>query len=244
MPPAPATVKVQKTIDKISALYLSARKVYIEFARETGRLIVEVEQDGEVRAAYGAELIPKISLELTKKFGQGFSVPNLRKMRQFFLLHQKHSPASELDWTDYVKLLPVKDEKSRRLLEARILKEDLDSKEIRKLVQAVRHVPAPEESSKLPPLKRPTDLRLNRGIDCPELGTPEGERAKAYVMKLLPVGSTIVLKSHKTKTDTHGRFVVDVFFKTGENDPEIFIKEGIYLNQHLLDEGHAVRMKE
>ena len=86
-------------------------------------------------------------------------------------------------------------------------------------------------------------LRL-RGIDCPELGTPEGERAKAYVTNLLPVGSTIILKSHKSRTDTHGRFVVDVFFKTNEADPEVIIKDGVYLNQHLLDEGHAVRMKE
>ena len=86
-------------------------------------------------------------------------------------------------------------------------------------------------------------LRL-RGIDCPEVGTPEGDRAKRYVTELLPVGSTIVLKSHKTRTDTHGRFVVDVLFKSGENNPEEIIRDGIYLNQHLLDEGHAVRMKE
>ena len=86
-------------------------------------------------------------------------------------------------------------------------------------------------------------LRL-RGIDCPELGTPEGERAKRFVVGLLPVGSTIVLKSHKTKTDNHGRFVADIFFKTGANSPNEIIQGGVYLNQHLLDEGHAVRMKE
>ena len=85
-------------------------------------------------------------------------------------------------------------------------------------------------------------LRL-RGIDAPEVGTPEGDKAKRYVMGLLPVGSTVVLKSHKTRTDPHGRFVADVFFKSGEDDPQQIIKAGTYLNQHLLDKGYAVRMK-
>ena len=321
MPPAPATIKIQKFIEDISARYLNARKVYVHFAWETGRRIVEIEQDGAVHAAYGTHLIPTISQELTKKFGLGFSPRNLRKMRQFYFLNQKWPTSAKLEWSDIVELLPVKDAKTRQRLEARILKEDLNTRQIRKLVKAVRHVPTPEEISKLPPLKRPADLKLHtyaksklnitvvpgyvfldcgfmidqpvspqelervsvtatpsytyaafidrvidgdtlvvvtlvgfgttmidklrlRGIDCPEVGTPEGDRAKAYVTKLLPVGSTIILQSHKTKTDLHGRFVVDVFFKTGENDPEIIIKEGIYLNQHLLDEGYAVRMAE
>jgi endonuclease YncB( thermonuclease family) len=51
-----------------------------------------------------------------------------------------------------------------------------------------------------------------RGINTPELGTPEGEKAKKYVEKLLPAGSTIVVKTQKS-TDPHGRFVVDLFLK-------------------------------
>ena len=86
-------------------------------------------------------------------------------------------------------------------------------------------------------------LRL-RGIDTPELGTPEGERAKKFVQELLPVGTTIVIKSHKSRTDTHGRFVVDVLYKEGAQDPEEILKTPVYLNQHLIDEGYAVRMTE
>jgi endonuclease YncB( thermonuclease family) len=85
-------------------------------------------------------------------------------------------------------------------------------------------------------------LRL-RGINTPELGTPEGEKAKKFVEKLLPVGSTIVFKSKKS-TDPHGRFVVDLFYKKGVSDPEAIIADGVYLNQQLLDEGYAVRMAE
>ena len=86
-------------------------------------------------------------------------------------------------------------------------------------------------------------LRL-RGIDCPEVGTPEGDRAKRFVEKLLPAGAAIVLKSHKDRTDQHGRFVVDVFYKQGCEDPAAIIQDGTYLNQELLDKGYAVRMAE
>jgi endonuclease YncB( thermonuclease family) len=86
-------------------------------------------------------------------------------------------------------------------------------------------------------------LRL-RGINTPELGTPEGERAKKYVAELLPAGALIVLKSHKCKTDTYGRFVADIFYKAGADESERIIESGEYLNQELLDRGFAVRMKE
>ena len=84
-------------------------------------------------------------------------------------------------------------------------------------------------------------LRL-RGVNTPELGTPEGEKAKKYVAGLLPAGSTIVIKSYRT--DDYGRFVVDTFYKIGCNDPQEIIANGEYLNQVLLDKGYAVRMKE
>ena len=51
---------------------------------EIGRRIVEVEQRGERRAEYGASLIERLSLDLTKRFGRGFSRANLEYMRRFF----------------------------------------------------------------------------------------------------------------------------------------------------------------
>ena len=54
-----------------------------------------------------------------------------------------------------------------------------------------------------------------RGINCPEMSTPQGTRAKKYVEKLLPVDSTVVINSRKCKIDIHGRFVADAFFKEG-----------------------------
>lgn len=52
---------------------------------EIGRQIVEYEQRGAKRAAYGAELLEKLSADLTQRFGRGFSRQNLQYMRQFYL---------------------------------------------------------------------------------------------------------------------------------------------------------------
>ena len=52
---------------------------------EIGRRIVEYEQRGERRAEYGAELLERLSADLTRRFGRGFSRQNLQYMRQFYL---------------------------------------------------------------------------------------------------------------------------------------------------------------
>ena len=47
-----------------------------------GREIVEVEQGGEKRAGYGERIVEGLAKRLAARFRKGFSVPNLRNMRQ------------------------------------------------------------------------------------------------------------------------------------------------------------------
>jgi predicted nuclease of restriction endonuclease-like (RecB) superfamily len=49
-----------------------------------GREIVEEEQQGERRAGYGEQLLEDLSIKLTREYGSGFSVQNLRLFRQFY----------------------------------------------------------------------------------------------------------------------------------------------------------------
>ena len=60
---------------------------------EIGRRIVEHEQKGEKRAAYGAEVVKELSTRLTEEFGRGFSKANLEYMRRFYLEWQSRVPA-------------------------------------------------------------------------------------------------------------------------------------------------------
>lgn len=61
--------------------------VYAYF--EIGRMIIEEEQHGANRAAYGTQLLKELSAYLTKKFGKGFSVGNLKNIRQFYKVYSE-----------------------------------------------------------------------------------------------------------------------------------------------------------
>lgn len=52
---------------------------------EIGRRIVEFEQGGQDRAVYGHALLKRLSVDLTRRFGRGFSERNLEQMRLFYL---------------------------------------------------------------------------------------------------------------------------------------------------------------
>ena len=53
---------------------------------EIGKIIVEEEQRGKKRAAYGTQLVNELSAYLTRMYGKGFSVGNLKNIRQFYKL--------------------------------------------------------------------------------------------------------------------------------------------------------------
>jgi predicted nuclease of restriction endonuclease-like (RecB) superfamily len=52
---------------------------------EIGRRLVEFEQGGQERAAYGEALLKRLSADLAARFGRGFSERNLEQMRLFYL---------------------------------------------------------------------------------------------------------------------------------------------------------------
>ena len=81
--------------ERISVLIEKARKrvvttvniaeVYTKY--NIGQYIVEDEQQGEYRAQYGKQVLQNLSNKLTERFGEGWSYPNLRKIRQFYLIY-------------------------------------------------------------------------------------------------------------------------------------------------------------
>lgn len=81
---------------------------------QMGRLIVEGEQGGEQRAAYGKQVLPELAKRLTVEFGKGFSASSLWQYRQFYLDFPILATAwRELSWSHFKMMLRVKDEKAR-----------------------------------------------------------------------------------------------------------------------------------
>ncbi len=75
-------------------LYAVANTTLTETYFHVGRLIIEHEQQGSIRAAYAKEILINLSERLTDALGKGFSVDNLENMRKFYLVYkedyQKH----------------------------------------------------------------------------------------------------------------------------------------------------------
>src|SRR5690349_4463735 len=65
-------------------LYQAINTTLVETYFHVGRLIIEFEQSGQVRAGYADKTLKSISSRLTKVFGKGFSVDNLENMRKFY----------------------------------------------------------------------------------------------------------------------------------------------------------------
>jgi hypothetical protein len=82
-------------LDSIRELIAGARTtvargvdlVQVHTNLEIGRRIVEEEQRGKDRAAYGKEVVKELANRLTGEFGQGFSKSNLEYMRRFYLAY-------------------------------------------------------------------------------------------------------------------------------------------------------------
>ena len=79
-------------------------------------------------------------------------------------------------------------------------------------------------------------IRL-RGIDCPEINTPEGQAAKRFVERELAPCEFITVKSTQTRKEKWGRYLGDIFYidKAGKQQ---------YLNNLLLEKRMAVRVRE
>lgn len=133
----------QKFLQDISELLINARKqaktavnlsmVYAYY--EIGHRIYEEEQQGKERAAYGKYLLKELSDHLSKKFGKGFSITNLKQMRQFYLTYRddqisqkisdqfKNLPVVSsgrkffLSWSHYLKLMRISDIDERHFYE-------------------------------------------------------------------------------------------------------------------------------
>ncbi len=116
-----------------------------------GRRIVEGEQGGQERAAYGEALIKQLGGDLSRQFGRGFGWRNLAQMRAFYLtwpadrILQTPSAKSDsyqtlqttsgqspdlsalaqafpLPWSAYVRLLSVKNPQARAFYETEALR--------------------------------------------------------------------------------------------------------------------------
>ena len=94
-------------------VYSTVNFVMVETYWNIGKQIYEA-QDENQRAEYGKGLLKFLSPKLTKEFGKGFTVANLKNMRQFYMTFPKsYALRSQLSWTHYRLLMRVQDNIAR-----------------------------------------------------------------------------------------------------------------------------------
>ncbi|MBG0846088.1 DUF1016 domain-containing protein [Pseudomonas chengduensis] len=118
-----ADPKLQPLLTELAELIRQARQqavravdaIQVQTCWEIGRHIVEFEQGGQARAAYGKKLLPTLASELTAEFGKGFDASNLRYMRLFYQAFPiRDALRHELSWTHYRTLLRVDRDSARQ----------------------------------------------------------------------------------------------------------------------------------
>ncbi len=128
-----------------TAAYRSTNTILLKMYWEIGQLVVEDEQKGQSRAAYGKAVLKKLAEQLTVEFGKGFDERNLNNMRAFFLAFPIwNAVRTELSWTHYRMISRVENQSLRQQYihhaiegnwNTRTLQRNIDSQYLGRLLQ-------------------------------------------------------------------------------------------------------------
>jgi predicted nuclease of restriction endonuclease-like (RecB) superfamily len=103
----------------------------VETYWQIGQHIVEFEQGGEAKAQYGKGLLENLSKDLSLAYGKGFSLSNIKRMRQFFLVYPIGATLShQLSWSMIVELLKIDDPLERSFYEKQSIIEKWSVREL------------------------------------------------------------------------------------------------------------------
>lgn len=115
-------------------VYKATNNTMVEAYWNIGRIIVE-KQSGNEKAEYGTALLKNLSKEMTKEFGKGFTVANLKNMRQFYLTFPKsYALRSELSWTHYRLLMRVENENARNFYIEETIKSNWSTRQLERQI--------------------------------------------------------------------------------------------------------------
>ena len=140
---------LQPLIDNISlAINDARRKVasHINTAMtqtywQIGKYIVEYEQGGQAKVAYGTSTLTMLSKQLTARFGRGFSRPNLVNMRKFYLLYPNCQTVSDnLTWSHISELIKAEDELERSFYEKECIAQKWDVRTLKRQMSSALYL--------------------------------------------------------------------------------------------------------
>lgn len=167
------TLGRQRAIQAVNASLLDAYW-------QIGQHIVEFEQGGAAKARYGTKLLPVLSKDLSLLHGKGFSLSNLKLMRNFYITYPKGQTLSGfLSWSHYVELLIIDDEKERQFYEQQTIAQNWSIREFKRQKKASLYLRVALSKDKKETLK---SVKRN-----PVVFRPEDVVRDSYVLDFLKI---------------------------------------------------------
>jgi predicted nuclease of restriction endonuclease-like (RecB) superfamily len=141
MPPieknSPLFVSIRTLVqDARQRAYKSSNAILLEMYWNIGRLIVEDEQGGQSKAAYGKAVLKNLAKALSLEFGAGFDERNLNNMRSFYLSFPIwNAVRTELSWTHYRILSRIDSENLRQAFVSYAIEEGWDTRTLQRNIK-------------------------------------------------------------------------------------------------------------
>jgi predicted nuclease of restriction endonuclease-like (RecB) superfamily len=219
--------------------YRSINQAMVQAYWLVGKRIVDEEQQGEAKAAYGKGVIKSLSAALQAEFGKGFSERNIENMRAFYLQYpipqtvsaELQTPDFQLSWSHYQMLLRVenKEERAFYAIEAaqnnwslRELKRQFDSAlylrlalstdkaDIKKLAHEGQIIQKPQDAVKDPYILEFLQLQEHSRYSESDLENALIDKLEHFLLEL-GKGFTFVARQKRISFDER-HFYIDLVF--------------------------------
>ncbi|MCB1659125.1 MAG: DUF1016 domain-containing protein [Moraxellaceae bacterium] len=219
--------------------YRHINKTMVQAYWLIGQRIVQENQQGEAKAAYGKSIIKNLSQALQTEFGKGFSERNLENMRAFYLQYpisqtlsaESQTPNFELSWSHYQMLLRIENQQERAFYEIeaaqnnwslRELKRQFDSalylrlalstdkKEVLKLAQQGQCITTPQDAIKDPYVLEFLQLKQQHQYSENDLENALIDKLEHFLLEL-GKGFTFVARQKRISFDER-HFYIDLVF--------------------------------
>ena len=103
-----------------------------------GKYIVDFEQAGNEKAEYGSETLKRLSKDLTLRYGNGFGLSNVTKMRKLYQAYPiLQTLSAKLSWSHYVELLKIDDPLERSFYLKECEQENWGVRELRRQMRSM-----------------------------------------------------------------------------------------------------------
>ena len=205
-------------------VYRMANSALLETYWQIGKIIVEDEQQGNIKAQYGKATLKNLGIRLTQEFGKGYEYTNLTNMRKFYLAFPiLDTLRQELSWSHYRLLSRLDSLQKREYYLNESIQNHLNSRQLQRAIntlsfeRVVKHLPQMDEPNSIQSIIKDPNVFDFLGLSQ-EVKNSERTIETAIINHLQTFllefgkGFAFVARQQHIVTDTHDFFIDLVFY--------------------------------